>query len=166
MIASMLAGALLAVQAAPPAPPAPPVPEAGKPGESRHVTVIRTVDKDGKADERREIVIRELGKDAKLGEKREFVIRRGGPDGVRVTSMHCRDGRKFETEAEGGTADKKTKTRIMLCAREGETDASYAQTLKRTADRIAADKNLPDDVRNRVVASLNAEIARLNVSSK
>jgi hypothetical protein len=145
MFGLILTTALAAAQPAPPNPPAPP---AAHQGESRQITIVRFGGKDGRAAERTDTVI----------------VRDASAE--RVTSLDCREDRSFETEAESGTAEKKTRTRIRVCAREGESDASYADALKRTADRIAADPDLPEGVRNQVLVALNAEIARLNVSTR
>lgn len=146
MISLLLAGAALGAN---PAPPTPPTPDAATKGETRQVVIIRNVGKDGKTQEKRT----------------ETVILKPGGERTAI-KLDCDQGRKFETEAEATSDGKKQKTKIMLCARPGESDASYADALKRAADRIAYNKNLPEDVRTRVVAALNTEIAKLSVSAK
>jgi hypothetical protein len=110
----------------------------------------------------RHVIVREGDKaEAPAGVKRPFVLRRGEGE---LTLNDCEGGRRFETAAEGTKDGKKTETRIVLCGKKDGTDSSYAEVLDRAAKNIAADKELPADVRDRVVASINAEIARLNVS--
>jgi hypothetical protein len=162
---TMLMMLLAATQAAA-APPAQPAPEAGKKVVREIVIrengVERVIHRDEGGSEHRRVMILE-GPPAKLGEKGDIVIHRLPGEGPRVMMLHrgCADGEKFETEAEGEKGGKKTRTKILLCNKEGASPATRAEALERAAKRIAENKTMPEDVRTRVLAQLNAEIARL-----
>lgn len=166
MLTTMLMTALLQATPAPPTPPTPPA----APKKVVRETIIReysdgTVSTERKGEgERREIqrnviVIRD-GKDAP-GERREVRVLRGGAPGAHMAVLtDCQGGRKFETEADSGDKDKQSKTRILLCAKGGETDVAWVQRLRDTAKRIERDENLSPETRTKVVAALNQAIAQ------
>lgn len=169
MLTTMLLMAAMQAAPTPPAPPVPPAPPSVEKKVVREIVirdgdkeeVIRLPEGDG---ERRRIVIRQM--DGK-GDKREFKIlhREGGPGERAAHLVHCEGGRRFETEAEGaGEKGEKNRTRIVLCTKDAKGGASHADALERAAKRIADDKAMPEEVRARVLASLNAEIARLKGS--
>ena len=78
--------------------------------------------------------------------------------------VECDTGRKFETEAETIKGGQKHLLKITLCARPGQSDASYAAVLKSVAADLAGNKDLPEEARTRVIAALNTEIAKLSAS--
>lgn len=125
------------------------LPEGAAPGERRRIVILREGEpRQGSAADTR---------------KKEFrIVRRPGEHrDPAALAAECSGGRKFETEVEGSAAEdgEKNSTRILLCTK-GESGADDIQSLERAAKRIAEDKALPDDVRARVIASLNAEIVR------
>jgi hypothetical protein len=170
---------LAAVQAATPVPPAPPAAapgdrtivreivihehSAGKSGakdkgknERREIMIIRSGDRAaaaGEADRRIRIVDVEPGK---AGERREIRILRelGSAGGPRIAMVDCDSGSKVDSETVGKDGKK---TRVMVCAKGG----NQVDALERASKRIAENKELPDDVRTRVLAQMEAQIARL-----
>lgn len=178
MIATLM---LAAVQAATPVPPAPP---AAAPGDR---TIVREIvihehagdmAKDGKnKEQRREIIMIRSGDRAatakgevdkririvdvepgKAGERREIrILREPGGPGPRIAMLDCDSGSKVDSETTGKDGKK---TRVMVCAK-GAEGASRVEALEKAAKRIADNKELPEDVRTRVISSLNEEIGRL-----
>jgi hypothetical protein len=170
---------LAAVQAATPVPPAPPAAApgdrtivreivihehpAGKSddkakdkGQRREIMIIRSGDRAaarGEANRRIRIVDVDPGKP---GERREIRILRepGRAQGARVAMLDCDSGSKVDSESVGKDGKK---TRVMVCAKGG----NQVEALERASKRIAENKELPDDVRTRVLAQMEAQIARL-----
>lgn len=144
--------------------------EKGEKGERREIVIVRE-GKDGTVvrlpghGERRSFVMLRDGKDIpKEGEKREIhVIRSGsGPHAAHGALIaDCKDGRRFETEAAGGKDGDKGRTKVMLCTRGDKGPGDMTEALERAAKRISENKDMPADVRARVLGSLNDEIARL-----
>lgn len=176
MIMTMLL--LAAVQAAPtPTPPAPPAPP-----KIVNEVVIRTF-KDGltvrtetRSGERREVIVTNDGKPGegeqririgggepgKPGEKREItIVRENATGGAQVAMVDkCAGDARFESRAESDKEGKKTEARILVCSRgNGQVEA-----LERASKRLAENKDIPDDVRNRVLTQMSAEIARLKAA--
>lgn len=161
-----------AVQAATPVPPTPPATTPGdrtivreitfeqgkdKP-ERREIIIIRGGDRAAAAKDEadRKVRIVDLESD-KTGERREIRILRAGGLGSRIAMLDCDSGSKIDSESIGKDG---RKTRVMVCAG-GSEGASRVEALEKAARRIADNKELPEDVRTRVVSSLNAEIGRL-----
>lgn len=72
----------------------------------------------------------------------------------------CSD-RRFETTAEVMDGGQKRVTRIKLCAKPGEDDATWLKSLKQAAVTIKGSSQLPAESRAKIVADLDAEIARV-----
>jgi hypothetical protein len=167
MIASML---MLAAAQAAPTPPMPPEPP------KKIVREIVVIDgKDGKPivlpegkDSRTNVILMRDGKPPADGEKHEIRIVRapGATGGAETMIADCDTSRRFETSAAAEKDGKKTQTRIVLCPANGESNATFVQSLENAAKRISESKDMPEDVRTRVLASLNAEIRRLETSGK
>ncbi len=56
--------------------------------------------------------------------------------------------------------DEQTKTRIVLCSK-GSTPTERAEGLQRARDRLAEDSQMKAEHRDRVLATLDKEIARI-----
>ena len=176
--------AFLMLAAAQAATPVPPAPAPSQPGE----TVIReiVVHSDGKPtdpkrkEERREIVIVRSGDRAvagnepgrrvrivdiapgKPGERREVrILREPGAPGTKVAMLSCDDGAKVDSEA---TDKDGKKTRVMICAKGGDSNVSRVQQLREAAKRIEADPNLSPETRTRIALAINEAIAKLPVN--
>lgn len=164
MIISLLA--LAAAQGAvPPVAPAHPAKEQ----VVREIIILEHKDgtkatADAKASRRDVEIIREVREET-AGRENVRIIRTPGTPRTRMAvGSQCEGGRRFETEADGGQPGEKVKTRVLLCTTGGQDSASHAQGLERAAKRVAENKDIPADVRDRVLASLNAEIARVKAS--
>ena len=126
---------------------------AGK--EVRHeIIVVR--DGEGKtandADRRIRIVDVENGK---AGERREIrILRQPGAGGARLAMLSCDSGASIDSQNVGKDGKK---TRVMVCAQGG----NQVEALERASRRIAENKDIPDDVRTKVLSQMSAEIARL-----
>lgn len=110
----------------------------------------------------RDVVITRPGSDLpKNGEREIRIIRTPGqPPAEMAMIRDCEGARKFETEADGTSDGKKTKTEILLCSKGGETDATWVQRLRDTAKRIEGDENLSPETKAQVVAALNQAITQ------
>ncbi|WP_300975396.1 hypothetical protein [Sphingomonas sp. LHG3406-1] len=168
MLTTMLL--MAAAQAAPVAPPAPPAPPAPETRVVREIVIVDSANGSARTirvperGERRNIVIMRDGKDGPgTAEKREFRIHRLDGDRGLAMVADC-DGEKFSTEAEGEKDGKAVKTHIRLCTKGKGNPAAAIEGLERASKRVAENKELPADVRDKVVASLNAEIARLKAN--
>ncbi len=85
----------------------------------------------------------------------------GGNTGLHAKIQQC-DGEPIEASADGSTTDnKKTKTKILLCAKQGATSAEQAAMLEKAVSRIEAEDNLPATSKAQVIAELRAKIAAL-----
>ncbi|GAA4001695.1 hypothetical protein [Sphingomonas humi] len=166
MLTTLLLTALIQAAPATPAPPA-------DPRKVVRETVIReyadgsvTTERKGEGagqDVQRNVIIMRSGKDgpAEHREIREVrVVRPGGPGAPVAMLGGCEGGRKFETEADATDKGKQSKTRILLCAKGGETDVAWVQRLRDAAKRIEADTNLSPETRTRVITALNQAIAQ------
>jgi hypothetical protein len=158
-----------------------PVPPAAQPGER---TVVReiVVHRDDKPiaakgrDERREIVIIRNGdrtaagsgpeprvrivdiEPGKQDERREIrILREPGAAGTKIAMLSCDNGAKVDSEATGQDGKK---TRVMICAQGG----NQIEALERASKRVADIKDIPEDVRTKVLSQMNAEIARLKTA--
>lgn len=86
--------------------------------------------------------------------------RKGDHSKMRAHLEKC-DGEKFEASAEGGTAEKKQRTKIMLCERKGASNADVAAMLEKAASRIESESEMPAEAKAQVVAQLRSKIAEL-----
>ena len=69
--------------------------------------------------------------------------------------------RRFETSAEVMDQGQKRLTNIKLCAKPGEDDAMWVKSLRQAATTIKGTAQLPEASRTKIVADLDAEIARI-----
>ncbi len=73
--------------------------------------------------------------------------------------------RRFETSAEVMDQGHKRMTKIKLCAKPGEDDASWLKMLRQAASTIKGTAQLPEASRTKIVADLDAEIARVEAGA-
>jgi len=164
--------------AAQPTPPAPPSSSAPAEGNHDNTRVIVRTYRTEEHREHQSGSARSGGQSSRDGERREernvtIVTRRGdgadptvdvhGPDGQHM--MATRDcegaGPGGRTEVNEGTEN--NRTRIILCNRGGEqrSPAQQADALQRARERLSTDSHIPAEHRDRVLASIDREIARL-----
>lgn len=154
---------LLLAAAFHPEPPAPPAPTPGR-QVVNEVVVIRSGDAkdDAKAKvERRQVMIIRDGKAAPGSAAHDEHIRR--IEGANATVLaDCDNGSRFDSQASGEKDGKKSETRILVCTKGG----NQLEALERAHKRIAENKNIPDDVRAKVLAQMDARIAQLKSGQK
>ncbi|MCA1654786.1 MAG: hypothetical protein LC656_11650 [Sphingomonadales bacterium] len=75
----------------------------------------------------------------------------------------CSD-RKFEATAEIADGAQKRVSKIKLCAKPGEDDAAWLKALEQARAKIGEMDQLAPDSRAKIVADLDAEIARMRDS--
>ena len=85
----------------------------------------------------------------------------GGDREVERLAASC-SARSFETTAELDKNGQKQRTKIKLCAKDGETDAQWKATLKDALKRLDGMTDLAPESRTKIAADLNAEIARVD----
>ena len=68
---------------------------------------------------------------------------------------------KFETSVEVGSGADAHVTKVKMCSRAGETKEQWISSLGDAATKIEANLDLAPDSRTKLVAAINAEIARL-----
>lgn len=179
---AMLGGLSLALgsagavaQPAPPTPPAPPSSADGRHDNTR--VIVRTIRSEEHRDHQGGDARSERRGGAEGGERRQerhvtIVTRDGrdgggtidvdGPEGHRVMAMRdCEGAGANRTEVNEGTEN--NRTRIILCnsGSEQRTPAQQADALQRARERLAGDSHIPAEHRDRVLASIDREIARL-----
>ena len=86
----------------------------------------------------------------------------GGPGGhAMVMAMHdCENANRSEVNEGSGN----NRTRVILCTRGHDgarNPAQHAEALQRARARLAEDSDLPAEQRQRVLAAIDREIARL-----
>jgi beta-lactamase regulating signal transducer with metallopeptidase domain len=111
---------------------------------------------EGEGSEQREVVRLRRGEG---GEEHGMLRLRRGEDGRLVGPEGCPEGDRVANISEGGENDR---TRILLCARGDAADpARRIEMLERARARIAGNDDLSAERRERVLAVLDREIARL-----
>ena len=68
---------------------------------------------------------------------------------------------KFEASAEVGEGKAKRVTRIKLCGKAGDSDEAWIATLQKAGAQIKASEQLPEESRAKLIAAIDAEIARI-----
>lgn len=91
------------------------------------------------------------------GDRRDGVR---GPGEMRAHTEKC-TGEKFEASAEGGTAEKKQRTKIVLRGEKGKSNAELATMLEKAVTRIEGESEMPAEAKAQVVAQLRSKIAEL-----
>lgn len=146
--AALLAGTIASVAAFAheiPAPPAPPLPPAAPNTPLPPVPPVPPV-ADGH-DVRKIIIIREH--DDGKSDRQEIAFDRG-----------CKGDTLADVDEKVGDSDVH-RMRIRICAHEGESRALAAASVRHARDRIASDREMGAEIRERVLARLDAAIARL-----
>lgn len=69
--------------------------------------------------------------------------------------------RKFESEAVSDNGGRMRKAKIMLCAKDDETDSDWIATLEKAASQITASAELSNEAKAKIAADLQAEIERI-----
>lgn len=94
------------------------------------------------------------------------IVRHGDHDGDHAGhKMHLRDcdadSKAADVTEETSKGGKVEKQRVVICAKPGhQTSAEAAAHLAKARDRIAKDDNLSAEIKAKVLASLDAAIAR------
>jgi hypothetical protein len=102
------------------------------------------------------IKVIQRGKDGRTAENNAL------PDGAPVKMLgKCSAGKKFESDTETkGANGEVRRTRIVLCPHGEHDQKSTLQGLESARKRIAEDPNLTIEQRDKVLATLDQEIAR------
>lgn len=87
----------------------------------------------------------------------------GRHDGHRAEfAADCGKGRKFESSAEAGDGTKEKRvSKMVICSDPGESDAAWKKTLSDALARIQGNDDMPAEGKAKIMADLNAEIARI-----
>jgi beta-lactamase regulating signal transducer with metallopeptidase domain len=107
-----------------------------------------------RVEERRQVIVMS-GREGADREVRRFRFER--PDGTEIDIPSGCDG----VEPMDVETGENSRTRIMLCSRDGGTPAERAERLQRARDRLAGEDHLRAETRERVLAAIDREIARL-----
>ena len=95
---------------------------------------------------------------------RKVVVRKTvvtGDPAARAIVASCGD-RRFETSAEVDQQGRKRVIKIKLCAKPGEDQATWVKSLRQAATTIRGTESLPSESRTKIVADIDAEIARID----
>lgn len=87
-----------------------------------------------------------------------------GDPAARAIVASCGD-RRFETSAEVDQQGRKRLIKIKLCAKPGEDQATWVKSLRQAATTIKGTESLPVESRTKIVADLDAEIARVEAGT-
>ena len=71
------------------------------------------------------------------------------------------DAHKFETTVHEVVDGQPRQSKVTLCGKDGQTDAEWIDTLKDAVNKVTANKDMEQPIRDQIVAALNAEIDRL-----
>jgi hypothetical protein len=96
-------------------------------------------------------------------EVREIKIVKSDGKGARTSEFKadCGKGRKFESSAEAGDGTKEKRvSKMVICSDPGESDEAWAKTLRDALARIQGNDDMPAEGKAKIMADLNAEIAR------
>ncbi len=175
-----------AAQPAPPAPPAQPSPPAGaaprhddhdhgnervivrtihtrehRDGHGDHARSERRSDDGGRREDRRVMVFthRGDGHGERAGQHPTIIERHGHGGRMMVMAPEDCEGARRSEVNEGSDTNR---TRVIVCSRGGErSNAQQAEALQRARSRLAGDSDIPAEQRQRVLAAIDREIARL-----
>jgi hypothetical protein len=74
----------------------------------------------------------------------------------------CGKGRKFESSAVAGDGTKEKRvSKMLICSDPGESDEAWKKTLSDALARIQGNDDMPAEGKAKIMADLNAEIARI-----
>lgn len=68
---------------------------------------------------------------------------------------------KFETTVDATVDGQPRRSKVKLCGKPGQTDADWAHTLEDAVGKIAANPDMPTEVKAQITTALTAELARL-----
>jgi hypothetical protein len=86
----------------------------------------------------------------------------GDPDAKAAHMVHCGDDKsKVETNHSSHNGKTEERVKIVMCGKDGANSADIATKLKDARDKIAANDKIDAATRARVLARLDAHIARL-----
>ena len=71
------------------------------------------------------------------------------------------EGEKVEANADINNGGKKQTSRIVICAKPGESKAELAQSLEKALGRIEGESAISAEAKAQIVAKLRAKIAEL-----
>jgi hypothetical protein len=101
-------------------------------------------------------------------EVRKIIMHGEGKAGeARMLTKEMRDkiakcqGDKVEANADTSSAGKKQTSRIMICAKPGESKAALAQSIEKALGRIEGEDAMTPEAKAQIVAQLRAKIAEL-----
>ncbi len=118
---------------------------------------VVAADDDHKADAEKTVIIKVIkrGPDGKSEESTTI------SEGAAVKMLEkCADGQKFESDTETkGENGERRRTRIVLCPHDEHGRQAALEGLESARKRIAEDTNLTAEQRDKVLATLDAEIA-------
>lgn len=86
---------------------------------------------------------------------------------ARMLSKEVRDkiakcqGEKVEANAATSSGDKKQTSRIMICAKPGESKAQLAQSIEKALGRIEGEDAMTPEVKAQIITQLRAKVAEL-----
>jgi hypothetical protein len=103
------------------------------------------------------------------GKTVKTIVRANG-DKVEADSEAARivadcSARKFETTAELEKDGERRLTRLKLCSTEGEDEATWVRTLEDAKAKIAANDMISAESKVKIVAELEAEIAKIHAAA-
>ena len=88
-----------------------------------------------------------------------------GDPAARAIVASCGD-RRFETSAEVDQQGRKRRLiKIKLCAKLDEDQATWVKSLRQAATTINGTESLPSESRTKIVADIDAEIARVEAGA-
>lgn len=87
-----------------------------------------------------------------------------GDPAARAVVASCGD-RRFETSAEFDQQGRKRVIKIKLCAKPGEDQTTWLKSLRQAATTIKGTESLPPEIRTKIVADFDAEIARVEAGT-
>ena len=100
-------------------------------------------------------------------EIRKVIMHGDGKDTERVLSPEMKDkiakcqGEKVEANADIKNEGKTQRSRILICAKPGESKAELAQSLEKALGRIEGESEMTPEAKAQIVAQLRAKIAEL-----
>ena len=80
-------------------------------------------------------------------------------DAETVNMVGCKGDEASEVDEQSSADGKHHRIKIKICAAQ-HAKAAAADAIRKARDEVARDKGIPDDVRAKVLKSLDAEIAR------
>ncbi len=85
------------------------------------------------------------------------------PDQIRKLVQSC-DAHKFETTISITEKGETRHSDVRLCGTQGQSDADWIHTLKDSVDQTAGNLQMPQAMKEQIIAALNTEIARLTAA--